>query len=86
MAKYQSETDVPESQDSSELLIISERIERLLLLGLDPQKVASIKFKFEDYVNDLEYSVDPTNDQLIIVKNPAVEIKDIGWSIEVEYK
>jgi len=83
VSKYQSETDVPETEDNSELMLISERIERVIILGLNGNDVSKIILNVGDNVKELEFTVDASNDHTITIKYPAVEIKDLNWFIEV---
>ncbi|ORX49715.1 hypothetical protein BCR36DRAFT_370725 [Piromyces finnis] len=82
-SKFKSLTDVAETEDESELLLISERVERIVILGMNGANVKGVRINYNGYMKDLEFSMDENNSNVITIKNPGFEIKDLNWKIEI---
>jgi len=82
-SKFKSQTDVEETEDENQLLLNSERIERIVILGMNGNSVKGVRLLFTDFRKDLEFTVDEQNPNVIIIKNPGFEIKELNWKIEI---
>ncbi|KAG4090737.1 glycosyl hydrolases family 31-domain-containing protein [Neocallimastix lanati (nom. inval.)] len=84
-SKYRSETDVPETHDEDELMILSERIERIRLVGVDGKAIQSIQLIFKGVITRLEFTIESEDGHVIAIKYPGIEIKETNWKIEILY-
>lgn len=85
-AKYRSATDVNETRDESELMLISERIERIRILGINGHSIKSIQLVINGVVKNLEYIIEANDGHVVTIKDPGFEIKETNYKIEILYK
>ncbi|ORX81234.1 hypothetical protein BCR32DRAFT_220370 [Anaeromyces robustus] len=82
-SKYRSPDNINESHNEDELLMISERIERVIIAGIDSKSIKSIQLVTNGVVKSLQFNVE--SDDIVIIKDPAIEMKEVDWKIEILY-
>jgi len=85
-ARYRSPNDANETRDETELMLISERIERIRILGIKGHAIKSVQLMINGISKNLDYLVESEDGHVVTIKDPGFEIKEINWKIEILFK
>lgn len=79
-----------ETKNDQILTDLSQRIERIVILGKNLSQVKSVQLVNKDNtVQSLFFEITPVKEggeSLLTIKNPAVQIKDVQWKIQVLFE